>query len=54
MIGAALRRHSNVRLGFAVYMVMLHVWVFYVFYHFTHHPAFEVHQGPFPNGGAPP
>ena len=44
--GVALRRNPLLRIGFAVYILLIHLWVLYVFYHFTHHPAFESHTTP--------
>jgi hypothetical protein len=36
-VGAGLRRSWAVRLGFAAYMLLLHVWVAFVLIHFFHH-----------------
>jgi len=35
--GQLLRRYPIVRLGFAVYVLIIHLWVMFVLYHFTHH-----------------
>ena len=34
--GYLLRTKSTVRIGFIVYILLLHIWVAFVFYHFLH------------------
>jgi len=36
-VGQLLRRHPAARLVFAVYVILIHLWVVFVMYHFTHH-----------------
>jgi hypothetical protein len=43
-IGVTIRRNPVIRIFFAAYVVLLHIWVVYVFWHLTHHPAFEQHR----------
>ncbi len=41
-------RYPTVRLVFGVYVVLIHLWVMYVMYHFSHHamynPNSEMHK----------
>ncbi|XP_021946169.1 golgin subfamily A member 5 [Folsomia candida] len=49
--GIALRRRPNLRLGFCVYILLLHFWVLFILFHTFNHVS-QVDDGP-SNGPAP-
>jgi hypothetical protein len=45
-VGAALRRYPALRVGFGVYVILVHIWLVFVFYHLMNDAAWVDPHGP--------
>ena len=54
-LGTVLRRRPLARLGFLAYVLMLHLWVVFILYHYHNHdaPSIDNKPGEAPGGGLP-
>jgi len=44
-LGILLRRNAHVRIFLFLYIIILHLWMVYILWHFTHHsPALQLNQ----------